>query len=714
MIQGANEAREVPVVPAPRQFLGQVIRQQGRSGTVAVVAALTDDGVEVIPNPKRLFPRDGIVEVNGSASCAGLSPGDWVRFDVVKNTRFRTPEYRALHLTRIPRFAALAESTMPIYRNLLVRDGWSGDSRAGLWALRLGQGDVVVGELEQGKDGRLRLTKDSARQVNTFVYKDSGVVRLGTGSRSDEIFIATQDEEYRSLDWSSDVDYILAVVSSLGALKEARLLEIANTLEIHGNLSRQVGELATEGQEPTVDSLRSHALATRLRADQQLMETYIAAAVQDEAVRQAVSEYVKDGYYAEQSRMRVGLQAELAAERGSQLSQLSEEVALLRSEALTELELDLEAMRASGRERLELTLREIDQESARHRELAEQAYSSRSSALDLELAEQSRKVEGVRVELDAIMLRLEQTQDECEQAQQRLSQCNLEIDRSLAIAELVRPANPSSTASSEKADSVRIAVSYPIRPTVSSKVKAALIARSLMLTEEGVALLQFLAALLLSGEIPILVGKNSIDVLRVVESTLCPGRYSSIEADPTLISIEDLWARPGSGLPTTLALASREVSKGGASLVVIRAVERSGARFWVRSLSDSMRGGALPRGLFVCGTIEQPHHEELSALPTGTLVIHVGEVFKPGTRAASATILQPPLFAHEVIDPGTPPSDLSIATPVVLEAGADGSLESSLRIARIFAEAMEMFEDDSLARSIALRAAGIMLKMPAV
>src|SRR5690606_33497570 len=103
-----------------------------------------------------------------------------------------------------------------------------------------------------------------------------------------------------------------------------------------------------------------------------------------------------------------------------------------------------------------------------------------------------------------------------------------------------------------------------------------------------------------------------------------------------------LWARPGSGAPTLLAAASEAARDGGAVLVVIRGVERSGARFWFPALSEVLRCGELPRGLLICCTVHEPEHDEVRALPGSVPWLEIANVFSPGAALVGPSLLTPP------------------------------------------------------------------------
>lgn len=693
-------------------YAGRFVRKQGQYGTVAVVGYLRPDGVDTIAEPKRIFPKDGVVETQGLGHHKGLVPGDWIKFDVVKNTRFRAPEYKVHHLKRLPRYAVLPGSSIPAYRALLTGEGWRGDQRPGLWAFRLNGDMVIVVEMEGGKDGRLRVSRSSARDVKCYRFRDESVVRLSSGTASDEIFFAPGGGELASFDWSDEADHIARVVRSLAGVNDPRFTEIITWLDLHHEEGTGRVSAASGDKEPALEALRSGALAARLRADRELMELYLAAALQDDAVRDAVAEYAKEGHVAEWDRLRAELAEQIAAEKTLRLDALAVEMAAERDAAADRIDEELEqheaAERAAGESRLEAARRDVTERmdalesrfTARQDEL-ETSLGERRLELEQALAGHARQLEEVQAKLTATKTEREVLLGEVDDARARLGEAKSEIDRALAIAARLSLADQATGEPTVVPRGGGIVRSFPVHPQVDAAVKGDLIGRHVMLSDAGKDTLRSLAVMLLAGEVPILGGDQVTDLLRIAESVICPGRFVSIEADPTLISPDDLWSRPGSGAPTMLASAA-EVARDGAVLVVIRGIERSGARFWLPALAEALRSGGLPRGLLVCCSVQDWEHDEIAAIPGDAPRLEVGRIFKPGAPSAGPSLLTHPRIDLETLDPGPMPSDLSAANSIVLELGEGLSLDLAMRAARMFAEACILLRDGRTAERIVL------------
>lgn len=698
-----EQERDVSTPAHSKWLVGHFVRRQGQFGTISVVARRSVPGVELIPEPKKLFPRDGIVETQGVNQNAGLHPGDWLEFDVARNQRFRAPEYKVVHLKRLPRFAVLPESSMPGYRVLLTREGWSTDQRPGLWAFRLTGDMVLVAELELGKDKRLRLGRASARDVKCFRYHDDSVVRLSAGRISDDVYLLPEERPVASFDWSDEADHIGRVVRALAGAGDPRVADIIAWLELHHEAGTGKVSAASGDKEEALEALRSGALAARLHADRELMEIYLAAALENEGVRDAVAAYAREGHGAEWDRLRAELAEEVASEKVERLQELSAEIEVERARVFAQLEQELVRRDDAARET-----------HAARWAVAERAVTDRIEALETEVA--ARRVELDR-DMDARKGALEETTQavaaaeaeltgmngEIEDARAQLEEVKSDIDRLLVTADRLGPTRPG--ASHAAHSSAGFPLTFPEHALADMGAKATLISRNVLLSDPGKEVLESLLVLFLAGELPILVGDQVSDLLRVAETIIAPGRLVSIEADPTLISIDDLWSRPGSGMPTLLATAADAAKVGGAVIAVVRGVERSGARFWMPALAETLRGGMLPRGLFVCCTVVDRDHDEIAALRGVVPWIEVADAFRPEAYSAAPTLLSQSRLALESLDPGSIPTDLSAVTAMTLGFEQHRSVDLMMRTARMFAEAIVALGDEEKARRLVKRVA---------
>lgn len=695
----ANLSGSEPAGSDTTLLVGQFVRRNGQYGSVSVYGYLTASGVDAITDTRKVFSRDGTVETYGVSQHAGLIPKDWVEFDLVRNTRPRAQAYKVAHLRRLPRYAVLPETTIDGYRSLLTRQGWRDDSRPGLWAFRISGDMVLVADMELVKGKGLRIARAAARDVKCYAYVDGDVVRLDTAGGADDVYLSKLAEPLNSLDWSDEADHIGRVIRSLAGANDPLIAEIITWLELHrddrtGRVSAASGDRAE-----AMDALRSGSLAARLRSDRELMEIYLAAAIENEAVRKAVAAYTREGYGAEWERLRAELDVDIANERERRLNALASEIEADHVAAVARLDVKLAAIEATNRATLEATIEKAGCDAAEQIKELEAAVGERRDELDRELAAQAEELSRAKADLAWSEAEIASIRGETKAARSELEGVKSEIDRLLAISARLRQPVPSMVSTPPSG----MPRTFPSHPLVDLTSKARLIADNVMLVNEGKTALRSLLVLLLSGEVPVLSGDDVADLLRVAETIICPGRAVTIEADPTMISVDDLWARPGSGMPTLLAAAADAAKDGGAVLVVIRGIERSAARYWLPALADALRNGGLPRGLFICCTVNGFEHEEIEALPSDVPRMGVNGVFRDAAFVSAATLLSPQHIVLETLDPGQMPSDLSAFTMMMLGMESHHSLSVTMRAARMVAESMALLNDADEAKRIALK-----------
>lgn len=691
----------VAVVAESKLFVGRFVRRQGQYGTVAVVGRISSHGVELLDNPKKLFPREGLVEAHGLLQQAGLHAGDWVEFGLVKNTRPRAPEYKVFHLHRLPRYTLLSANTPAHYKMLLTKEGWRGDARPGLWALRISSDKVLVVELELGEDGALRIPRKSANDVRWYEYADDRVVHLCDGTTGEDAFLADSDCVAGSFDWSDEADHVAQVIRSLSDVNDPLLADLISWLELHheAGTGRIVAAALNHGAAEA--SLRSGELAERLRADRELMKAYLGAALQDDAVREAVAEYAREGHGAEADRLREELACEIAAEKARRIAEIEAEAEGRIAGAIEQIDREVAEIRAERQRERDQLDRAADEEHAARLKTLEDEASQRRNALSHEIAAQEMQLAEMRTAVEVARGELKQVSRETDTSRERIGESKAEIDRLLAIADRLGSPAHLSTAVQTQLATRGVSHNFARVPKVAADEKGKLVAQQVLLTEQGKNQLLGFMILLLSGELPLLTGPDVSDFLQVAESLICPGRAAAIEADPTMISIDDLWSRPGSGAPTAMADAA-DSAKDGAVLVALRGIERSGARFWVPALGDALRGGGLPRGLLVCCVVHNRDHEEVEALPEDLHWLEIADAFTEGAFLGVPSLLKPPMLELTTLDPGPMPADLPAANQILANIGFKPTLGQAMRIARMFTEASTLLGDVERARHVVI------------
>lgn len=681
-----------------RTYVGRFVRRQGNFGTILVVGRGGAD-IEMLDDAKKLFPRDGLVEVQGVVH-AGLVPGDWTEFEVVRNPRPRAPEYKTTHLRRLPRYAVLPESTTAGYRTLLTRTGWAGgERRGGVWALRVSGDRVILTELAAGSDGRLRIPPKAARDVRWCGYRDELVARISFDGEKDDVFVGDCNASDGSFDWSDEADYVAQVIRSLADVNDSRVADLISWLELHHEAGTGRVFAAAVDHGAAEAALRSGELADRLKADRDLMSAYLDAALKDDQVREAIAHWAREGHGAEAERLREELHAELELEREARLAQIAAEVYGKRTEEFGKVETEAARLAETRRAEIDDQLRGAEDGAAgRLREL-EADFDRRREELEGQAAALAAGLDKMREAAERAQSQLDQIRSDETEARGRLASVGAEVDRLVAISgqldrQYRQPAPPPAGAGG-------VGTVFQERQQVAASKKGPLIAHHVLLTDHGRRLLQQIVTLMLAGELPVLSGSEAPALVTVAEALLCPGRSASVEADPTIISIDDLWSRPGSGAATALAAAAKAAEAGGATFVSIRGIERSGARIWHPALSQALRTGGLPRGLLVACLTGDSVHEEIEALPRPAHLLEVEGALTESAYLAGPALLSPPTLELETLAPAETPPELASANGLLATLGFKPPLDLGLRIARIYVEAVGLIGDEGAARTMA-------------
>lgn len=677
-----------------RPYVGKFVRRQGTYGSILVVG-LGGSSVELLENAKRLFPKDGLVETHGVAH-AGLMPGDWAEFEIVRNSRPRAPQYKTAHLRRLPRYAVLPELTLSGYRELLTKTGWHGDRRSGLWALRISSDRVIVVQLASGTDGRLRIPRKATREVHWCTYRADLIASIPTETGSEDVFLGDVSTSPGLFDWSDEADHVAQVIRALADANDPRVVDLITWLELHHEEGTGRVFAAAVDHDAAEAALRSGELADRLRADRDLMKAYLDAALQDDQVREAVAAWAREGHSEEAERLRSELFREIDGKRREAEAQIVSEMEIRRTGELAKVETESAQLAETRRAQMDADLKAgyadrllaIESELNRHREEGER-----------EAAALATELEAAQVATNAARQQLDQIGEEEAEARARLAAISSEIDRLLAISSRLDLQERKSAAVAQAAGS-GVGHVFQDRPHATAAKKGILIGRQVLLTDHGKQLMLQFATLMLAGELPLLTGGEAQSLVKVAEALLCPGRSASIEADPTIISVDDLWSRPGSGAPTALAAAAKAAESGGGALVIIRGIERSGARIWHPALADALRNGSLPRGLLVACVVGDAAHEEIELLARCAHVIHVEGALTESAYLAGPTLLSPPALELETLAPDEGRNDLSAANALLITLGFKPPLDLSLRIARIYLEAVALLRDETAAESI--------------
>jgi hypothetical protein len=175
-----------------------------------------------------------------------------------------------------------------------------------------------------------------------------------------------------------------------------------------------------------------------------------------------------------------------------------------------------------------------------------------------------------------------------------------DIDRLLRMEQIVQGGVDRSTKTTEGPSFPLSKASPTAKPLAIGEIPNWLKA-SPLLTDTGKRGVAKLAALILSGGVPIITGPEADDVLEILSSMLAGGAMTAFDCDPTVISYEDLWRRPGSGTLTTLGLGLSDAQETrNVRLCAVRRSELSPSQFWIETLRRAARQRSLPKEFLLC------------------------------------------------------------------------------------------------------------------
>lgn len=108
------------------------------------------------------------------------------------------------------------------------------------------------------------------------------------------------------------------------------------------------------------------------------------------------------------------------------------------------------------------------------------------------------------------------------------------------------------------------------------------------------------------GALTIIPQGSAMMVFDAYASTVTGGRLHRETTGPTVLSVDDLWARPGTGAPTAFATAWRSASMNPTSwqLVWLEGLHRSPVDLWLPSLTELLRHPSRPENLMVGASVD--------------------------------------------------------------------------------------------------------------
>lgn len=604
--------------------VGVCTRTQGPSSFFEARAQSIEGTItDVSASSHNLFGNNGEIEIKSAR--AGLKPGDWVLARPTLEGPPKRQRYVATSAQRLVPFEDLTGLYAPeAARRLLVetgrQDGFSGDK-----VFRITASEMIEVRMAISADGRSRIRHpEDLTSLQVWLYQVERLIRVPSQSGLIELFFKDLSSlQAGFVNWSSDADYLRQVIKSMagesidgGAMKQAAALLLGHMRNLESTLSEAERLDPRIGQE----IMRSRRLADVLTSKDDLLRDFT------NVLRSA---------------------PEVQAQLAERIEELAAEAARARSETLVRdrtaaFEADLDERRVRGEVEIAETLRELEAAELAAmtvrlkstEEAALTAISAKKVEVETEielLAEKSAQIAARHV---AERGRLAETQQQLQTLDDELASRRDEIDRIVRVQTLLQdrrevPAEGSRVPGLGPANAAR--------PIALSEL-AAWVDASKLLSVPGKLLYSRALTDMLSGGLPILSGAQVDDFVALLAAVLGGGRHVSFDCDPTIITFDDLWVRPGSGTSTVLGEALANcVGQGTGSVCVLRNIDRSAAHLWVDALADKLRRRVIPVNMLICLALAESPSEALAeALKRLPSIDTTGAMERAGVIAALA------------------------------------------------------------------------------
>jgi hypothetical protein len=486
-------------------------------------------------------------------------------------------------------------------------------------------------------------------------------------------------------DWSSDEAYALRVARAIADASNPRAKDTIAWLEEHAKKGQSLQLLNGADLAAANDALRSGKLAKRLAADHALLHGFVNAMLGDPRVsalvKAGVDAIAEEERRATRARVEADVLRELEQVRRRRLAALDTEISALASDRQKETE-DRQAERALALDR-ELEARKEEGQAEISRNLG-----SRTAALETQADELAGRCDVLRAELHALGVESEGLDARLLSLRTKEQEALVNLDRLLALSNVAKPQ------ASGKSGRALIPLPAPVPGTPLPLADAkALVTSSPLLSETGKSLMLQFLALVLAGEVPALCGPDAGDFLLIAEFLFANGASARLEGDPTVITFEDLWLRPGSNVHSVLGQAlaitgGTDEADPRTMLAVVERAERSGARFWFPALAARARRGELPRRLLTCVTIEDEDSEEAATILARSVRLDIRAALAPQAAIAAVIILGSE--SGRELDPGERPESLAEGIPAIAPYARRLDVAAAQRAARTAVEAARL------------------------
>lgn len=650
-------------------YAGKLAWRRGLLANVEVLASVETGRWKALNNVRQLFPKAGHAEIHGNQAKT-LCAGDCLTFNVLSDGRPGTHTKKVGVYRLMPRFSDLSTlGSVEAAQGLFTSDGWRDEALPGNWAIRYCVDKVLLLNLSRGADGALRIVGSNRSRVPSYEFHESDIVFEPDFLENTQLYPIDLERPTASYDWSSEADYIARVIRSLRGIDDGAFGEIETWLQLHSDQISGAVSATGVNQSEAFDAARSGALASRLSTDRCLMEEYLASATKDPRVADIVERFASAGKEAERVALRQKWRIEFEKENETESERLDAKIKEKEREALESLDTRINVTEQK-------LIRDVEARvEDKRRDLHEELDAIRESI--------AREV----ATRDEVEERVKTLSIEARNAEENLRNAEKDLGKTIekiALAKERLRGNPLVTFSGVS-EGKRVSLGEFSREITTSK----------LLTEHGKVLMKRFVSCLLAGELPILWGRECEDFVTIAEAYISANGLVPFEVDATVITPEDVWSRPGSGLMSPVAEAARIAEKEGRTLLTaLRGIERSSAYSWYRNLADLSRRGLFPRSLLIFATIEDHSVQRFQEILDGLIWLQIDKAIAAdaGLLALSMLGTGNATVAYE-LDPGPGIPNLLPALVLVAQTLERNDVTSSLRLARLVSEAQELWPE---------------------
>lgn len=545
------------------------------------------------------FPPDGEIELRGAR--AFLKQDDWVIAKPAldgppRRRRWISPTSRKL----LPFEDLSGLSGEEAARRLLVETGLQ-DGFVGEKVYRIGADEMIVLKMAKADDGRSRATSADMARLPVYGFDAAKVLAIPTPGGSVSLIEKNhQSPEVRLANWITDAQYVERIIRSAasdGDGEQKARVAVAEMLADHAGRLEQLLSRAGEPDPNIVREIsRSKRLGEILTSSPSLVGDFMVALRRDPAVAARIEDEISRLTSDAVEAKRAALTADLTAA-------LEVEFDAVRRERAEKLKADLDDLEASG-------LQELQERMDVERSAALSGLEARKAELEAAVGDLENSRDALHEARRVKEAEVEQLEADVARLGSLVTERKSDIDRLLRMDQALQGARDASP-KTEATPLFPLVVAPPTARPLAIDGIPDWLKTSQLLTEPGRRNVAKVASLVLSGIVPVIEGPEADEVLDILASMLAGGAATILDCDPTVITFDDLWRRPGDGALTALGHALDDArSSPKVRLCAIRRAELSPSGFWIDGLRRAGRHRSIPKELLVCVTRSAESDEE--------------------------------------------------------------------------------------------------------